>query len=429
MQTRRLLGTMLLALSIFGTCLRAQDTQPTPAPATVPDLSEAALDERVEQLRKARFAVTLLDEQGQAVTGEASYSLKRHRFWFGTAINPSALFGTGKDMKPGDMEKYRDTILKYFPYAVAEGGHRWANMEREARGQHTDDTGLRIYQWCADHDIPMRGHHIFWEPNDKKIEWIGKGGHSTEHDVKERMRHLFTLYDGKIEEWDLNNEILRYRDYHGIDNADLFKWAKEIDPDGTFYLNEHPIVTRTMGGPQYRKYVELIRSLLEEDAPVGGLGVQGHFLGDPLDPQLVWTAYEELAQFNLPIKVTEYDNEQKNEQEQAKQLRHFMKLSFAHPSVEGVLLWGFWGGRHWHGERAALWRKDWSIKPNGQVWVDLVTKEWHTQGKATLDAEGSFDFRGFYGVYDIDAGGRTYRVSLNPGETSVTAKPVAEKSE
>ena len=416
-----LVVTLLL---IVATPMRAMPPATQPADEAAPDLSEEALDARIESLRKGDFTVRLLDAAGNPVKGEAEYELKRHRFWFGTALNPAALFGNDK-IGEEDVRKYRETFLAYFDHAVAEGGHRWANMEREARGKHTDQRGLDIYQWCEDNEIPIRGHHVFWEPNDKKVEWMGKGA-TRESDVKHRMNHLFDLYRGKIIEWDLNNEILRYRDYHKVDNADLFKWAKQIYPEGVFYLNEHPIITRFMGGPQYEKYVELIDSLLAEGAPVGGLGVQGHFGEDTLDPELVWHVYETLGKYDLPIKVTEYDNTIKDEKEQARQMRHFLKLSFAHPKVEGVLLWGFWGGRHWMGERAALWRENWSIKPAGQVWVDLMTRDWHTAGKATLRDGGSLSFRGFYGEYDVTADGHHYRVVLAPDATTAEVRPVEE---
>ena len=34
--------------------------------------------------------------------------------------------------------------------------------------------------------------------------------------------------------------------------------------------------------------------------------------------------------------------------------------------------------------------------------LDLVHNEWNTSGEAVLDENGSFDFRGFYGSYDVE---------------------------
>ena len=34
--------------------------------------------------------------------------------------------------------------------------------------------------------------------------------------------------------------------------------------------------------------------------------------------------------------------------------------------------------------------------------LDLVHNEWNTSGEAVLDENGSFDFRGFYGDYELE---------------------------
>jgi hypothetical protein len=64
------------------------------------------------------------------------------------------------------------------------------------------------------------------------------------------------------------------------------------------------------------------------------------------------------------------------------------------------MMWGFWEGAHWR-PRAALWNRDWSLRPHGQVWVDLVTKEWWTNTGGRTDARGGFATRGFCGDYEV----------------------------
>jgi hypothetical protein len=82
-----------------------------------------------------------------------------------------------------------------------------------------------------------------------------------------------------------------------------------------------------------------------------------------------------------------------------------MTAVFSHPAVSALLTWGFWEGADWR-PRAALYRKDWSIKPNGQAWNDLVLKEWHTSLTGQTDASGAVTTRGFLGQYQITV---TYR--------------------
>src|SRR5262249_52971582 len=72
----------------------------------------------------------------------------------------------------------------------------------------------------------------------------------------------------------------------------------------------------------------------------------------------------------------------------------------SHPKIQGIMLWGFWEKRHWR-PRAALFAADWSIRPVGNAWIDLVDKQWKTQATATTDNAGKAAFRGFFGDYDL----------------------------
>ncbi|WP_395094708.1 endo-1,4-beta-xylanase [Armatimonas sp.] len=109
---------------------------------------------------------------------------------------------------------------------------------------------------------------------------------------------------------------------------------------------------------------------------------------------------ERFGKLGLPIAITEFDINMEDEQLQADYTRDFLTACFSHPSVSEIITWGFWGKRHWF-PKAALWRADWSIKPNGQAWVDLTTKKWWTSAGGTTDAQGSFAVRGFHGEYEV----------------------------
>jgi hypothetical protein len=75
-------------------------------------------------------------------------------------------------------------------------------------------------------------------------------------------------------------------------------------------------------------------------------------------------------------------------------------VEISHPKVDGILMWGFWEKRHWK-PNAALVRKDWSLKPNGQAWMDLVHRQWTTNEQGKSDPDGAFKVRGFLGEYEI----------------------------
>jgi hypothetical protein len=58
-----------------------------------------------------------------------------------------------------------------------------------------------------------------------------------------------------------------------------------------------------------------------------------------------------------------------------------------------------------------LYRCDWSIKPNGQAWQDLVFKTWWTKTSGSSDAQGRYQTRGFLGRYEVavTANGKTVK--------------------
>ena len=48
------------------------------------------------------------------------------------------------------------------------------------------------------------------------------------------------------------------------------------------------------------------------------------------------------------------------------------------------------------------YRKDWSLKPAGAAYRDLVLGERRTDEKGTANAQGTFSLPGFLGIYDLD---------------------------
>jgi len=62
-------------------------------------------------------------------------------------------------------------------------------------------------------------------------------------------------------------------------------------------------------------------------------------------------------------------------------------------------------------------RRDWSVKPNGEVYKDLVFKRWWTNTDGKTGAQGTYATRAFLGDYEIEvkAGGKskTVRASLS----------------
>ena len=124
------------------------------------------------------------------------------------------------------------------------------------------------------------------------------------------------------------------------------------------------------------------------------------------------------AEFRLPVRMTEFDVWTRDEELQADFTRDFLILCFSHPSVTGVQHWGFWETCHWR-PSAAMYRADWSEKPNAAVYKDLVLHQWRTNLAGVTGPDGRYAARGFHGDYlvTVEAGGRRVAQSfaLAPG--------------
>ncbi len=211
----------------------------------------------------------------------------------------------------------------------------------------------------------------------------------------------------------LNNDLMHILGSDAM--ANWFKVARQADPSAHLYLNEADVPNSPPGDRRYDALYNLVRALQKEGAPIGGIGMQGHFEDNLVSPVDLLAIYDRFATLGIPIRITELDIATADEQLQADYFRDFLTASFSDPEINGIVLWGFWAGQDWR-PSAALYRKDWSIKPNGQVWKDLVLGKWWTNADGGTGTDGTYSTPGFLGDYEVivTAGQlrRSVRISL-----------------
>ena len=127
------------------------------------------------------------------------------------------------------------------------------------------------------------------------------------------------------------------------------------------------------------------------------IGIQGHFTDASLSDISVLddllSSYSD--DFGAPVAITEFDLSSNDEQVQADFLRDFMTIAFSQSGVSEFIHWGFWEGAHFQPE-SALYRQDFSAKPNGQAYEDLVFGNWWTDVSGTT-RDGQFQTSAFLG--------------------------------
>jgi hypothetical protein len=95
--------------------------------------------------------------------------------------------------------------------------------------------------------------------------------------------------------------------------------------------------------------------------------------------------------------------------------------------MKAFIMWGFWDGRHWLYNGPIL-RKDWSLKPSGKAYKDLVLRQWWTNVDGVTSRRGQHKTRGFLGDYEITAehGGRKKTVKANLVRDGVAVRIVID---
>ena len=400
----------------FGSKVRVEDL-PRPQisyPGCEPDAPwRKAAEERIERIRKAGLTVLVRDSAGRPIAGATvSVNMLRHAFGFGSTVAADRLLA-----QTPDGEKYRETILKYFNKVVLENDLKWGDWE-ENRQRAMDGV-----KWLRDHGIAVRGHNLVW-PSWKNLpanlDALKNNPDALRKRVADHILDEVTAMKGQCVEWDVLNEPYTNHDLTDILGKDaMVEWyrlAHQADPAARLYINDFDTVESGRPNNYHTdRYEETIRYLMDHGAPLSGIGIQSHLDSHLPAPVEVLKGLDRFAKLGLELEITEHDITGTDEQLQADYTRDYMTLAFSHPAVTGFLSWGFWEGQDWRSD-AAYFRKDWSIKPAGKVWIDLVMNKWWSRVSGQTDARGAYSNRCFLGDYKItvthNGKSRTLRTTL-----------------
>jgi hypothetical protein len=144
--------------------------------------------------------------------------------------------------------------------------------------------------------------------------------------------------------------------------VDWFKTARAAGQAPRLFINDHGILPGGGGDTPHRAHYEsTIQFLIDEQAPLDAIGMQGHFGSQPTAPDEVLAILDRFARFGKPIMVTEYDITVDDEELAGQFTRDLLTALFSHPAVVGFVMWGFWDGST--GWERPLYRRDWSLKP------------------------------------------------------------------
>lgn len=317
----------------------------------------------------------------------------QNSFPFGSCVNRTNI----------DNEDFVNFFTKNFNWSVFGNELKWYWTEPQ-QGNFNYKDADELLNLCTSHNMQVRGHCLFWEVESTVQPWIKaltKSDLTTA--VQNRLTGLLTRYKGRFKHYDVNNEMLHgsfYQDRLGKDiRVNMFKTANQLDPTATLFVNDYHIEDGSDTRSSPEKYIQQILDLQEHGAQVGGIGIQGH-IDSPVGA-IVCSALDKLGILGLPIWFTELDVSSDNEYVRADDLEVMLREAFAHPAVEGVMLWGFWE-LFMSRDNSHLVNAEGDVNEAGKRYLALK-QEWLTRCHGHIDEEGEFQFRGFHGSYEVEA--------------------------
>lgn len=401
-------------------------------------------DERIDQLRKAHLEIRVVDADGNPLEGVPVHvQQQRHLFRFGGVVRGPMMHGTngGQQRRRMTADRNKKMFLE-LGFNTAGFGNYLKYKNREQSAPYLPD----LFAWFEEHNIPVRGHCLIWPGGgygNYLPDELGKIVYQRNAELDRLIRQGKTLGREKREprqsltqkeaqsvreisqrmieeaskqwpvyEWDVINETRSnhlLQDLVGKDViVDWFKIARQHtrDRNALLYLNENRVISDPAAGEVTRSmklFEEEVNYLLENGAPISGLGFQSRF-AKSIPPETLYKRLEYFEKYNLPIAATEFEMKEAlgSELDRAAMTEQAMTVLFSHRLVNGIYAWTILEGAL-HGDRAIV-NRDGSLNLRGKVWMHLMKNRWWTDQSLTTDANGKVTLRGFKGDYIVIVG-------------------------
>jgi endo-1,4-beta-xylanase len=228
-------------------------------------------------------------------------------------------FNIGAAVNPRTIESQQDLLATHFNSITAENDMKFERLQPE-EGHFTFEKADNLAVFTRENQMKMRGHTLVW--HNQTPAWVfqdSNGEMVTRDQLLHRMKeHITTVvqrYKGQIYCWDVVNEAIKdegpelfretkWLEIIGEDYIEkAFEFAHAADPDALLFYNDY-----NESNPQKReKIYKLVKSLVDKDVPIHGVGLQAHW--NLVNPSLkdIRTAIERYASLGLKLHLTELD--------------------------------------------------------------------------------------------------------------------------
>jgi endo-1,4-beta-xylanase len=266
-------------------------------------------------------------------------------------------FGTA--LTTGDLNVSGEANVAAAQFDMVTPGNemKWDTTE-PSRGSFNFGPGDQIVSFAQAHGMRVRGHNLVW--HSQLPGWVSS---LPSNQVQSAMEtHISTEaahYKGKVYAWDVVNEpfnedgTLRQDVFYKAMGtgyiADALRTAHAADPNAKLYLNDYNIEgTNAKSNGMYA----LAQSLLSQGVPLGGIGLESHFIVGQV-PSSMLSNMQRFAALGLDVAVTELDDRiplpasSANLQQQGTDYATVVNDCLTVARCVGVSQWGVDDGHSW----------------------------------------------------------------------------------
>ncbi|KAL0422405.1 UNVERIFIED_CONTAM: Endo-1,4-beta-xylanase 4 [Sesamum latifolium] len=336
----------------------------------------------IERVRKRKIRIHVTSKEGLKLPG-ANIVVNQIRPHFQLGCSTAATIINHK--------AYQDWFTPRFTTTTFNNEMKWYYAEVYPGKENYTVTDAMV-SFFKKNRIAIRGHAILWAAGNVTQYWVKLlPPKEILNAAVRRTASVVSRYSGDVIAWDVMNENLHYSFYEDKirpnATAMFYQIARALDPRTPLFLNEYNTLEFPLDmaviPSQYVEKIREIRSFPGNERLKMQIGLQGHFWRKP-NVSHIRATLDVLGALNTPIWLTELDT--KRGPNQAAQLEEVMREAFAHPAVEGIIVWG---------------DNNFKNLPAGDV-VDKLINEWKTTNvTGVTDGDGVFEHKVFLGDYSV----------------------------
>jgi GH35 family endo-1,4-beta-xylanase len=426
----------------------------------------AAADTYIQNYRQGPASVALV---GVAPGTQVQLKMVRNAFNVGTMVQGFDANVFLAPVSPGDTTsvaaRYQSFVKSHFNILVPSNMGKWQpneNAQNVPTMTHVDT----ILNYAQSNNMNVRMHNLIW--GNQQPPWVntlitnaqssnpavsGPAKTNLMNAIVNRIKYYVGDGDNdmndedrarKYAEVDVLNEALRegtYWDIFGAQGiADIYSKVKDaVDKAGAntrLYTNEYNIFqfANNPDGSGADPYANWYRRNVEEINNAGfgqvvtGIGIQS--IGDPrtaLSSNDVHSAarinqvLQNMSVTGLPVTLTEFSVPSPagftlTPQRSAQIYSESLRMLFGSPDATSFLIWEAWPSPSVTPDGiTTIVDSSWNLTQSGQALVDLLDLWTTPTQNLIVGPDGTIDFTGFYGDYEIKIGSQTFDLALLKG--------------